>query len=80
MSDQGLEARLATITGAYERLRLVVVAMRRAQKNYFKFRNQTDLRIARDYERRVDAELENNPLATLSPVQQSSFSFGEDKP
>ncbi len=71
--SQETDNRLATVTDAYERLRLLVKAMRHAQKNYFKTRDHNDLRISRDYERRVDAELETNPLLPPAPKQESLF-------
>ena len=46
-----------------ERLRLAAIATRRAQKNFNLSRSATDLRIARDNERRLDAEIERHPLA-----------------
>ena len=42
----------------------LVSKMRTAQTCYFKTRSQYDLRCARDYERRVDAELQLRALAT----------------
>lgn len=68
------------VTAAYERLRLLAVALRRAQKNYFKTRDATDLRIARDYERRMDEELDRpGPLDPPPPVQDA-LDFGGSAP
>ena len=47
-----------------------VKAMRNAQKAYFRTRSQTDLNIAKDAERRVDALIDS----ILHPPQKGLFS------
>jgi len=61
--------RYAEIAEAYDRLKKLAQAVRAAQKKYFSTRAQEDLRVARDYERRLDAELQRTPRDP-PPVQQ----------
>jgi hypothetical protein len=53
--------------------RQLVREMRKAQKDYFRNRLQSDLYKCKDLERRVDQELSAGPEKPAGPVQESLF-------
>ena len=53
----------------YDTLRKLAIAYRAAQRKYFKTRSATDLRVAKDYERRLDDELKR-PAGAPPPPRQ----------
>ena len=57
----------------HDRLRKLALLTRAAQRKYFQTRNANDLRVARDYERRLDTQLATPEGAPPPPAQESLF-------